>query len=154
VVKTRDADENFMEVAIREAHRASAEGEVPVGAVMVYEGKIVARGHNRLITLHDPTAHAEIMALRQAGRKMGNYRFPGTTLYVTLEPCIMCAGALVWARVERLVYGASDPKAGGCKSQYEIVTDKRLNHRLEVRGGVCAQVCEDILSGFFRGKRL
>jgi len=153
-VKTRDADENFMEVAIREAHRASAEGEVPVGAVMVYEGKIVARGHNRLITLHDPTAHAEIMALRQAGRKMGNYRFPGTTLYVTLEPCIMCAGALVWARVERLVYGASDPKAGGCKSQYEIVTDKRLNHRLEVRGGVCAQVCEDILSGFFRGKRL
>lgn len=153
-MKTRDADENFMEVAIREAHRASAEGEVPVGAVMVYEGKIVARGHNRLITLHDPTAHAEIMALRQAGRKMGNYRFPGTTLYVTLEPCIMCAGALVWARVERLVYGASDPKAGGCKSQYEIVTDKRLNHRLEVRGGVCAQVCEDILSGFFRGKRL
>lgn len=147
-------DEKFMQAAIREARRAAQEGEVPVGAVIVHEGQIMARGHNRSISLHDPTAHAEIMALRRAGKHMGNYRLLGTTMYVTLEPCIMCAGALILARISRLVYGATDPKTGGCTSLYEILTDARLNHRIEVRAGVYAHACEDILSGFFQGKRL
>ncbi|MCX7983111.1 MAG: tRNA adenosine(34) deaminase TadA [Syntrophales bacterium] len=148
------SDEAFMAFALKEARLAAKEGEVPVGAVLVYEGNVIARGHNRCISLHDPTAHAEIVALRKAARKLKNYRLTGTTLYVTLEPCIMCIGAMIHARIDRLVYGASDPKGGACGSLYRIPEDRRFNHVIEVKGGVLAEVTAQILSGFFREKRL
>ena len=143
-----------MASALTQARFALEAGEVPVGAVLVAgNGEILARAHNSPITLHDPTAHAEILALRQAARKLGNYRLPGATLYVTIEPCAMCAGALVLARVRRLVFGAADPKGGGCVSLYQIPEDTRLNHRVQVTAGVREAECRAIMQEFFQARR-
>jgi tRNA(adenine34) deaminase len=136
------------------AARAAAEGEVPVGAVLVVGGEIVGEGWNRPIASHDPTAHAEIQALRAGAARLGNYRLPGSTLFVTLEPCVMCAGAIVHARVERVVYGAPDPKAGACGSVFDLLpSDGRFNHRTECTGGILAQACGETLRAFFRARR-
>jgi tRNA(adenine34) deaminase len=148
------SDEDFMHRALSLAERAAAQGEVPVGAVLVKDGNILGEGWNRPIAEKDPSAHAEILALRNAGRRLGNYRFPGTTLYVTLEPCPMCAGALVHARVERVVYGASDPKGGACGSAFDLLpSDHRFNHRTDCDGGVLAAECGELLRAFFRERR-
>jgi tRNA(adenine34) deaminase len=142
-----------MRMALEEAERAGEEGEVPVGAVLVYENQVIARGHNRPIALHDPTGHAEILALRTGAAMAGNYRLPQSTLYVTLEPCVMCAGALIQARVKRLVFGADDPKSGAVQSAYSLLNDARLNHRMDVRGGVFLEECRDVLRVFFQERR-
>jgi tRNA(adenine34) deaminase len=147
------ADERFMAEALDLAAAAEREGEVPVGAVLVVAGAVVARAGNAPIGRHDPTAHAEILVLREAGARLGNYRLPGSTLYVTLEPCPMCAAALVHARVERLVYGAADPKSGAAGSIMNLVQDPRLNHRLSVDGGVLAGEAAALLQQFFRSRR-
>jgi tRNA(adenine34) deaminase len=146
-------DEQFMRLALEEAEAAQAEGEVPVGAVVVAGGAVVGRGHNRTIADCDPTAHAEILALRQAARAVGNHRLPSCDLYVTIEPCAMCAGAIVQARLARLVYGGDDPKAGAVRSLYRIADDPRLNHRTEVCGGVLAEECAERIRSFFQQKR-
>ena len=142
-----------MRAAIAEAERAAALGEVPIGAVVVRGGEIVGRGHNRREIDRDPLAHAELAAIAEAARAVGGWRLVGSTLYVTLEPCAMCAGALVNSRVERLVYGAADPKAGFCGSLGNLVQDPRLNHRLEVTAGVLAEECGGLLSTFFKRLR-
>jgi tRNA(adenine34) deaminase len=147
-------DETFMRLALAEARKALAQGEVPVGAVVVRDGAVVASAHNGPVGLRDPSAHAEILALRRAAAAEGNYRLAGATLYVTIEPCLMCAGALVHARVARLVFGAADPKGGAVVSLYRVLEDGRLNHRVEVADGVLAAECGEILSRFFREKRL
>jgi tRNA(adenine34) deaminase len=146
-------DESWMRAALAEAERARALGEVPIGAVVVREGAIVGRGHNRREVDRDPLAHAELQAIREAARAVGGWRLEGCTLYATLEPCAMCAGALVQSRVERLVYGAADPKAGFCGTLGDLVRDPRLNHRLEVASGVLAEECGELLRGFFAGLR-
>jgi tRNA(adenine34) deaminase len=143
-----------MRAALEEAEKSAAEGEVPVGAVVVSpEGRILARAHNRPVAAKDPTAHAEILALRQAARKAGNYRLPGCRLVVTLEPCPKCAGAAVAARVSEIVYGAEDPKAGAVSTLYRIASDPRLNHRATVIPGVLAQDCSALMKVFFRTRR-
>jgi tRNA(adenine34) deaminase len=145
---------DMMQHALAEARKAAAMDEVPVGAVLVSAtGEILARGHNQPVTRNDPTAHAEILVLRQAAAKIGNYRLPGTTLYVTLEPCIMCMGALLHARVARVVFGAPDPKGGAAESLYQIAADDRLNHRIETVRCVCLAECRAILQAFFRSRR-
>jgi len=149
-----DRDELFMRLALAEAEKALLAGEVPVGAVVVRGGEVIASAHNGPVGLKDPSAHAEILALRRAAEAEGNYRLAGTTLYVTIEPCLMCAGALIHARVSRLVFGAPDPKGGAVVSLYEVLGDGRLNHRVEVTGGVLGEACGEILSRFFREKRL
>ena len=146
-------DVGFMREALDEARRAAVSGEVPVGAVVVVEGVIVARAHNAPITLSDPTAHAEVLALRAAGEKRGNYRLTGATLYATVEPCVMCCGAALHARVARVVYGAPDPKAGAVDSLYRLLDDARLNHRAAATGGVLADEAARLLSAFFATKR-
>ena len=146
-------DEAFMRRALALAHEAGSLGEVPVGALVVKDGEIVGEGYNRSISTRDPTAHAEIVALREAARRMGNYRLSDTSLYVTLEPCVMCAGTIVNARVARLVYGCSDAKAGGVGSLYNILNDKRLNHQVEVVSGVLGEECAALLKDFFRERR-
>ena len=149
-----DSPEQYMTVALGEARLAAARGEVPIGAVLVDSGGgIIAQNGNRTIELCDPGAHAEMLVLRQAGRLQGNYRLPGTTLYVTLEPCVMCAGAQVHARVTRLVYGAVDPKAGGVVSLVQVGRDSRLNHLLAVEGGLLAAESAALLKDFFRARR-
>ncbi len=148
-----ELDEFFMAMAIEEAKRAGEEGEIPVGAVLVSAGQVIARGHNRPIALKDPTGHAEIITLRAGAAATGNYRLAGTSMYVTLEPCIMCAGALVQARVRRLVFGAEDPKNGGVQSLYSLLNDERLNHRVEIRSAVLQEECREILRRFFKDKR-
>ena len=135
------------------AHARDAENEVPVGAVLVLDGEIIGLGWNRNIILHDPTAHAEIMALRAAGERLGNYRFPGATLYVTLEPCAMCAMALVHARIGRVVYAATDPKTGAAGSVFDTLIDPRHNHRISVQGGLLADESAAMLREFFRARR-
>ena len=142
-----------MEEALRAAQRALEADEVPVGAVVVCDGKIIGRGWNLNITSSDPTAHAEIMALRDAGSTLGNYRLEGCDLFATIEPCAMCAGALVHARIRRLVYGADDPKAGAVHSVMQLLSHAQLNHRVEVRGGVLAGRCAELLQTFFKGRR-
>ncbi len=142
-----------MAAALEEARRAGRAGEVPVGAVVVLEGAIVGRGHNRPIAERDPTAHAEILALRDAGRRIGNYRLAGATLYVTLEPCLMCAGACVHARVAALVYGAADAKAGAVVSRARVLDDGRWNHVVQVTGGVLAGEASALVQEFFRTRR-
>ena len=142
-----------MRLAIAEARKAESEGEVPVGAILVRDRRIIGVGHNRPIGLVDPTAHAEILALRQAASRTGNYRLPGTTLYATVEPCAMCAGSLVHARVSRLVFGTLDPRAGAVKTHFQIVTEPALNHRVEVTSGVLEQECRSLLQHFFRERR-
>ena len=146
-------DERFMGEALEEARAARAAGEVPVGAVVVLEGRVIGRGHNQPIGLKDPSAHAEVLALRAAAHTAGNYRLPGATLYVTVEPCAMCCGAAVLARVARVVYGAADPKAGACDTLYQITSDPRLNHRAQVVRGVLGAECGAVLSEFFATKR-
>jgi len=147
-------DELFMEDALRAAQRALEAGEVPVGAVVVCGGKIVGRGGNRNLTDCDPTAHAEIVALREAGVAIDNHRLEECELFVTIEPCAMCAGALVHARLKRLVYGADDPKAGAIHSVMQVLNHPSLNHRMEVRSGVLAGRCAEMLQGFFRLRRI
>jgi tRNA(adenine34) deaminase len=147
------ADEGFMREALDEARRGAAAGEVPVGAVVVMDGAVVSRAHNAPIALADPTAHAEVLALRAAGEKRGNYRLGGATLYATVEPCAMCCGAALHARVARVVYGARDPKAGAVESLYRLLDDARLNHRAAVTGGVLADEAARLLSTFFESRR-
>jgi tRNA(adenine34) deaminase len=146
-------DWKFMRRAFREAQRAFDEGEVPVGAVVVHGGRVIARAHNRPVHLNDPTAHAEILVLRQAGRKLGNYRLAGCTLYVTIEPCAMCAGAMIHARVRRIVFAAADPKAGASGSALTVLNHPSLNHRAEVQQGIMAAECASLLQEFFRRRR-
>jgi tRNA(adenine34) deaminase len=148
-----DTDARFMQQALEEARASAAAGEVPVGAVLVHDGKIIARSGNRTIRDCDPTAHAEIVVLREASRVLGNYRLAGTALYVTVEPCSMCAGAVIQARVPRLVYGCDDPKGGAVRSCFEILTDPRLNHQVEVTSGILASECAAILQSFFAARR-
>lgn len=147
------ADELWMEEALREAARAEAWGEVPVGAVVVLDGRIVGRGANQMITRSDPTAHAEIVALREAATALGSYRLPGCELFVTLEPCAMCAGALVHARLQRLIYAADDPKAGAVRSVMGVLNHAAFNHRMEVTAGVLAGRAGEALQSFFRRRR-
>lgn len=142
-----------MAVALDEARRGFAAGEVPVGAIVVLDGEIVGRAHNAPITLTDPTAHAEVLALRAAATKRGNYRLTGATLYTTVEPCPMCCGAALHARVGRVVYGAPDPKAGAVDSLYRLLDDARLNHRVATRGGVLAREAAELLAAFFAARR-
>ena len=148
-----DTDLGHMRAALAEAKVAAEEGEVPVGAVVVAGGEIIARGHNRSETDNDPSAHAEIVALREAAQKAGNYRLTDGTLYVTLEPCAMCMGALVQARIERLVFGAYDPKAGAAGSAIDLSDSRSFNHRFEINGGVLAEECGAVLKSFFESKR-
>lgn len=142
-----------MREALRLAREAEAAGEVPVGAVVVVDGEVVGRGFNAPISSHDPTAHAEIRALRQAARQVENYRLAGATLYATLEPCAMCAGAIMHARIARLVYGAQDPKTGVCGSVIDLFSEQRLNHHTVVEGGLLAAECGEALRGFFQKRR-
>ncbi|MDQ9171550.1 tRNA adenosine(34) deaminase TadA [Oxalobacteraceae bacterium R-40] len=147
-------DAIFMQQAISQAHNAWALGEVPVGALVVKDGEIIATGFNQPIGTHDPTAHAEIMALRAAAEILGNYRLPGCELYVTLEPCAMCAGAMMHARLSRVVYGAPDPKTGACGSIVDLFAQQKLNHHTKVTPGVLAQECGTLLREFFAERRL
>jgi tRNA(adenine34) deaminase len=147
------SDDDAMAIALAEARSAAAEGEVPVGAVCLVEGQVVARRHNERERASDPTAHAELLALREAAGAMGGWRLRDATIVVTLEPCPMCAGALVAARVSRLVYGASDPKAGACGTLYNLCADPRLNHEIAVTGGVRAGECGALLTSFFADRR-
>lgn len=144
-----DEYEHFMRQALREARAALEEGEVPVGAVVVADGSVVGRGHNQREMLHDPTAHAEMIAITQAAAHLGSWRLDPCRLYVTLEPCPMCAGAIVQARIPEVVYGADDPKAGACRSLFTLLSDPRLNHRARVVAGVLGSECGEILSAFF-----
>jgi tRNA(adenine34) deaminase len=147
-------DYDYMKIALGEAQAAFLKDEVPVGAIVVYEGKILAKAHNSPISLNDPSAHAEMLALRQAAETIGNYRIVGAELYVTLEPCVMCAGAIVQARLARVIFGARDPKCGAVKSLYNILADERLNHQVEVTDGILQEDCGEIMSRFFQQKRV
>jgi tRNA(adenine34) deaminase len=149
----RSVDETFMEQALAEARAAASEGEVPIGSVVVTGGRVVGGGRNARESRGDPTAHAEILALQEAARSLGRWRLSGATVYATLEPCPMCAGALVNARVDRLVYAVADPKAGAAGTLFDIVRDSRLNHRIEVTAGVLAAECGELLTEFFRSRR-
>ncbi len=142
-----------MRLALEEAHKAAQEEEVPVGAVAVLEGELVAREHNRSIQLHDPTGHAEILVLREAGQKLANYRLKNLEIYVTLEPCAMCAGALLWARIKQLVFGARDEKAGAVFSKASLLSEGRFNHTVQVVEGILAQPSREILQEFFTDRR-
>lgn len=152
-MRDNNKDKFFMQQAIKEAKKAFKKNEVPVGAVVVYNDKIIARAHNSNITTNDPTAHAEILALRKASKILKNYRLTDCEIYTTLEPCPMCAGAMVYARIKRLVYATEDPKSGCCKSVLNIVNNKMLNHRIEVTSGVCKSEAEQILKNFFKKLR-
>jgi tRNA(adenine34) deaminase len=146
-------DETGIRLALREANESLRKDEVPVGCVIVHDGIVVGRGHNQVESLRDATAHAEILAIGAASNALGSWRLSDCTLYVTLEPCAMCAGAIVLARLGRVVYGAADPKAGGCGSVLDVLGERRLNHRAELSGGVLAEECGDLLREFFRRKR-
>jgi tRNA(adenine34) deaminase len=146
-------DAAWMELALEQAALAAAAGEVPVGALVIKDGEVLGRGHNRNLLDDDPTAHAEIVALRQAAARLGNHRLTGCTMVATIEPCAMCAGALIHARIARLVYGASDPKAGAAGSVLQVINHPGLNHRMEVTAGVLAERCSAVLQDFFRQKR-
>lgn len=144
-----EIDENFMKMALDEARLAPDKGEVPIGAVLVYEGEVLARAHNFKETLNDPTAHAELLVLKEAARRLGRWRLTGAHLYVTMEPCSMCAGAIVQARISRLVFGVRDPKAGACGSVFNIPQEPRLNHRVEIFNGALEQEIQELLQRFF-----
>ncbi len=146
-------DLDHLHAAIAEARSAEQAGEVPVGAVIVYQNEVIARGQNRVLRDHDPTAHAEIVALRAAGAARQNYRLEDCSLYVTLEPCAMCAGAILHARLARLIYAAPDPKAGACGSVLAVINHPQLNHKLEVASGLLAEECGEILRNFFKARR-
>jgi tRNA(adenine34) deaminase len=145
--------ERWMKLALEEAHKAAQEQEVPVGAVAVLDGELVAQEHNRSIQLHDPTGHAEILVLRNAGQKLSNYRLKNLEIYVTLEPCAMCAGALLWARIQRLVFGARDEKAGAVFSKASLLSEGRFNHTVQVVEGILAQPSRELLQEFFAARR-
>jgi tRNA(adenine34) deaminase len=147
------SDETWMHYALTLAAKAAAQGEVPVGAVIIRDGEVLGEGWNQPITLHDPSAHAEMLAIRAAGVAAGNYRLPDTTLYVTLEPCPMCVGAMIHARIARVVFGAFDPKTGAAGSAFDLLTDQRHNHRVSVSGGVLSEECAETLRAFFRARR-
>ena len=146
-------DEKWMKLAIQQATLAEKIDEVPVGAVLVQDEQLIAGAHNQPIINHDPTAHAEIQVLRAAGKKLSNYRLPNTTLYVTLEPCTMCLGAMIHARVSRVVFGAYDPKTGVCGSCQDLSTSACFNHNIEIKGGILASECKDLLQRFFKNRR-
>ena len=148
-----ELDHQFMQQALDQAKLAAMAGEVPVGAVLVRDGKIISRGFNQPISNSDPSSHAEMMALRAAAHIESNYRLPGTTLYVTLEPCIMCAGAMLHARVERVVFGATDPKTGAAGSVLNVFSEKQINHQTQVEGGIMDDECGQVLRDFFKGRR-
>ena len=152
-IMDREIAEYWMREALLEARRAEAEGEIPVGAILLIDGKIFGRGHNRSIQLHDPSAHAEIMALRQAAHNISNYRMPGSVLVVTIEPCIMCVGAMIQARVQEVVYGAADPKAGAIQSCFQLADAPVLNHKIKVTSGILESECGSILRQFFNLRR-
>jgi len=149
----RETDERFMGLALAEARRAAEEGEVPIGAVVAFEGKVIASAHNRREQDEDPSAHAEFIAMREASRVLGRWRLTGCTVYVTLEPCLMCAGLMVNARVDACVFGAKDPKGGAVGTLFDVSADPRLNHAFEVRPGVLEEECADVLRTFFRKRR-
>jgi len=153
ILSLMNADLEFMRQAIEEARTAGAAGEVPIGAILVQEGEIIARSGNRTIRDCDPTAHAEIMVLRESARNIGNHRLASTVLYVTVEPCSMCAGAMIQARIPRLVYGCDDPKGGAVRSCFEILSHPRLNHRVEIASGLLAADCAALLQSFFAARR-
>jgi tRNA(adenine34) deaminase len=146
-------DRQFMQQAIEQAHLAAIAGEVPVGAVLVRDGQVISKAFNQPITNHDPSAHAEMLALRQAALTEQNYRLPGTTLYVTLEPCAMCAGAILHARVDRIVFGAPDPKTGAAGSVVDLFAMKQINHQTSIEGGIMGDECGQLLKNFFKGRR-
>jgi tRNA(adenine34) deaminase len=148
-----ESEEYYMGLALAEAQKAQAAGEVPVGAVIVSDGNVIGKGFNRPISGNDPTAHAEIVALRDAARHQQNYRLSNATLYCTVEPCMMCAGAIIHARIARVVFGTPDPKAGAAGSIYSVLTDPRLNHRVEVLSGICEDECAALLRQFFSARR-
>jgi tRNA(adenine34) deaminase len=148
-----ESDILFMQQALEEARAAALAGEVPIGAVLVRDGEVIARSSNRTIRDIDPTAHAEMVALREAARVIGNHRLAGVTLYVTLEPCCMCAGAMLQARIQRLVYGCDDPKGGAVRTCFQLLSDARLNHRAEACAGVLADECAGVLQAFFAARR-
>ena len=153
-MESEKEDKRYMRIAISAAQIAAENGDVPIGAVIVYKNQIIGKAYNQREQLKDPTAHAEIIALTQAASFMESWRLHDCTIYVTLEPCPMCAGALVLARIDRLVYGCDDPKTGACKSLYNIVQDERLNHRIEVTGGVLTEQCSKLLQEFFQHRRI
>ena len=146
-------DRQFMQEALEQAKLAALAGEVPVGAILVRDGEVIGRGFNQPIGNHDPSAHAEMLALRTAAQGVANYRLPGATLYVTLEPCVMCSGAMLHARIDRVVFGAPDPKTGAAGSVLDIFASKQINHQTQVEGGILAEECGQILRDFFRGRR-
>lgn len=148
-----ELDRQFMQQALEQARLAAAAGEVPVGAVLVRDGHVISRGFNKPISNHDPSAHAEMMALRAAAQAEANYRLPGTTLYVTLEPCAMCAGAMLHARIDRVVFGASDPKTGAAGSVLNIFSERQINHQTQVDGGIMSEDCGEVLRQFFKERR-
>ena len=146
-------DRQFMQEALEQAKLAALAGEVPVGAILVRDGEVIGRGFNQPIGNHDPSAHAEMLALRTAAQGVANYRLPGATLYVTLEPCVMCSGAMLHARIDRVVFGAPDPKTGAAGSGLDIFASKQINHQTQVEGGILAEECGQILRDFFRERR-
>ena len=148
-----DLDQLYMQMALAEAEQAGSAGEVPVGAIIIFEGRVIAAAHNQREQLHDPTAHAEMIAITQAAESLSSWRLEGCRMYVTLEPCPMCAGAILQARIPELVFGASDPKAGAVESLFSLLSDSRLNHQTTFRSGVLAEPCGQILSEFFRRQR-
>ena len=152
-MKQAELDRQFMQQALEQAGLAALAGEVPVGAVMVRDGEVISKAFNKPITNHDPSAHAEMLALRQAALSEENYRLPGTTLYVTLEPCTMCAGAMLHARVDRIVYGAKDPKTGSAGSVLDVFSSKQINHQTVIEGGMMAEECGQLLRDFFKERR-
>lgn len=149
-----NTDEDWMRYALQLAQRAALQGEVPVGAVLVQDNQVLGEGWNQPISLNDPSAHAEMLAMRAAGQTAANYRLPNTTLYVTLEPCSMCAGAMIHARIARVVFGAYDPKTGAAGSLFSVLNDPRHNHQVQISGGVLAEECAELLRTFFRERRL
>ncbi|QWD61316.1 tRNA adenosine(34) deaminase TadA [Polynucleobacter sp. MWH-UH25E] len=148
-----ELDHQFMQQAIEQAQLAALQGEVPVGAVLVRDGQVISKAFNQPITHHDPSAHAEMLALRAAAKTEENYRLPGSTLYVTLEPCTMCAGAMLHARIDRVVYGAPDPKTGAAGSVLDVFSSKQINHQTSVEGGVMGEECGQLLRSFFKERR-
>lgn len=152
-MKQNELDQQFMQQAIEQAQLAALAGEVPVGAVLVKDGQVIAKAFNKPITNHDPSAHAEMLTLRQAAQVEQNYRLPGSTLYVTLEPCAMCSGAILHARVDRVVFGATDPKTGAAGSVLDVFSSKQINHQTHVEGGIMSEECGQLLRSFFKERR-
>jgi len=148
-----ELDQQYMRMAIEEAQLAAQSGEVPVGAVLVRDGQVISKAFNKPIANHDPSAHAEMLALREAALAQENYRIPGSTLYVTLEPCAMCSGAMLHARIDRVVYGAPDPKTGAAGSVLDLFSSKQINHQTSVEGGIMSEECGQLLRDFFKGRR-